>query len=279
MWSIPRSRPISARTAGVNRPRAVSTISVAAIAVALAACGGGSDTVSDTSVADRATTSTSIAPLEPGWTETTDYPEWSHWGSRTGPLSPTPNEGSPLADGAYVLGDVFFDANGELSSIQVQPFVAETTSNPPYVEVPLTTREDTRAVVRTHGCQLGERFETAWLGDWGTFLSTMRSLGTDIVDWSEQVTASYDVTPGDFVDYAAIPIATDTIRPSDCLRSFVWSATDDGAAQPWFIVWWSAGPGDTIDQLWRSSVYPAAISIESGVATFYFDARILNIGG
>ena len=279
MWSIPRSRPISARTTGVNRPRVVSTISATAIVVALAACSDGKDRASENSVAEPVAISTPIAPLEPGWTETTDYPEWSHWGSRTGPLSPTPNEGSPLPDGVYVLDEVFFDASGELSSIQVQPFVADTTSNPPSVEVPFTAREDARVVVRTHGCQLGERFETAWLGDWGTFLSTMRALGTDIFDWSEQVTASHDVTPGDFVDYAAIPVATDTIQPSDCLQSFVWSATNDTSPQPWFIVWWSAGPGDTIDQLWRNSVYPAAISIESGVTTFYFDARILNIGG
>jgi len=252
----------------------------------LVACGGGDDTVPDTvldTVLDNVLdtvpgTSIAIAPLEPGWTETTDYPEWSHAGSRTGPLSPTPSAGEPLPDGAYVLDEVFFDASGELSSIQVQPFVADPMSNPPSVEVPFTAREDIRVVVRTHGCS-GERFETAWLGDWGTFLSTMRRLGTDIFDWSTQVTASYDVTPGDFVDYLDVAVATATIMPSDCFRSFVWSATNDGSPQPWFIVWWSAGPGDTIDLLWRSSVHPAAISIKSGVTTFYFDARILNMGG
>lgn len=269
-------------------------VTVTIVSLAAAACGGGADITSvetdgPTSVTvaiDGASSETTAPTSSPDssltWTATSDVPPWSHWGSRSGPVSPSVAEGEVLPDGTYVMNEVFFDESGELTGVHVAPFVEATAPMADPVIVPLEADSDTQVVVRTPGCRLGEITETAWRLDWVSFLTSMRDFATQVVQWSDEVRLVHDLdaTAG-FLDWSSIEVPSESIRPSDCLRSFTWSPFVDAPfdESPWLLVWWAADESASLDEVWRASVYPTAIDIASGVTTLYFDARIQNIGG
>ena len=263
------------------------------VLVATAACGGGTDSSSDstggpTSVSvttgdtsPETTIPTSSPDSSLTWTVTSDVPEWSNVGSRSGPVSPPVTEGDALTDGTYVMNEVVFDESGEVTALQVIPFTEATAPTADPVTVPFRTDSDTQVVIRTPGCRLGVITETAWRLDWPSFLTSMRDFASRVVEFSDAVRPVHDLeASGGFLDYVSIDVPSEFIRPSDCLRSFTWSPFVDAPFEesPWLLVWWAADETGSLDEVWRSSVYPAAIDIDSGVATLYFDARIQNIG-
>jgi len=190
-------------------------------------------------------------------------------------------EGDALTDGTYVMNEVVFDESGELTALQVVPFTEATAPTADPVTVPFRADSDTQVVVRTPGCRLGVITETAWRLDWPSFLTSMRDFASRVVEFSDAVRPVHDLeASGGFLDYVSIDVPSEFIRPSDCLRSFTWSPFVDAPFEesPWLLVWWAADETGSLDEVWRSSVYPAAIDIDSGVATLYFDARIQNIG-